>query len=340
LKDSWIVSGNKIISTSDLENSWSRFKEKLALSGDVEKVQEGKKIEMRKYLRLAASWILFFAMGSGLAWIISNNRRETSGKIIEVAAPLGSRSVIKMPDGSRIWLNAGSTLTYNENYGRETRSLNLSGEAYFEVTKDRSHPFIVNTTELVVRALGTRFNIKAYPDEKTISATLEEGEIDVRILREGKEGKEVILKPKEKIVYFKEIDTSETFTENRDENVIAGSDSQNRQTTLRKDVNVLTNVNTELYTSWKDPRWIIQGERLGSLTPMLERRFNLQIVFRNEELKEYKFSGTIENETVDQIMNALRLTAPLNYSISKDTISLTLNLDYKTEFGRIMTRRK
>jgi hypothetical protein len=73
---------------------------------------------------------------------------------------------------------------------------------------------------------------------------------------------------------------------------------------------------------------------------MLERRFNLRIVFRDEELKEYKFSGTIENETVDQIMNALRLTAPLNYSISKDTISLTLNTDYETEFGRIMTRKK
>jgi hypothetical protein len=73
---------------------------------------------------------------------------------------------------------------------------------------------------------------------------------------------------------------------------------------------------------------------------MLERRFNLQIVFRNEELKEYKFSGTIENETVDQIMNALRLTAPLDYKISRDTISLTLNADYEKEFGRIMTRKK
>ena len=88
-----------------------------------------------------------------------------------------------MPDSSQIWLNAGTTITYSEDYGQRTRTLNLNGEAYFKVAKDSLHPFIVNTQGIIVRALGTRFNVKAYPEEKTISATLEEGKIDVRILR-------------------------------------------------------------------------------------------------------------------------------------------------------------
>ena len=91
-----------------------------------------------------------------------------------------------------------------------------------------------------------------------------------------------------------------------------------------------------LYTSWKDHRWIIYREPLSTLAPMLERRFNLKIIFNDEQLKKYKFTGTIENETIDQILNALRLTAPLDYQINKDTLRLNLNLNSKEEFKRIM----
>ena len=106
-----------------------------------------------------------------------------------------------------------------------------------------------------------------------------------------------------------------------------------------KDINLLSNVRTELYTSWKDPRWIIYREPLSTLAPMLERRFDLKIIFNDEQLKKYKFTGIIENETVDQILNALKLTAPLDYQINKDTIRLSLDLKSNKEFKRIMTNK-
>lgn len=243
--------------------------------------------------------------------------------------------MIRMPDSTQIWLNAGTTITYFANYGQQNRELNLNGEAYFKVAKDSLHPFIVSAHGIVVRALGTRFNVKAYPGEKTISATLEEGKIDVKILSRTDKNERLILKPKDKLIYHKETKETEKYIESSEDNV---KPEGNRPVKV-KDVNILSNVRTELYTSWKDPRWIIDREPLSTLAPMLERRFNLKIIFDDEQLKKYKFTGTIENETVDQIMAALRLTAPLDYKINKDTLRLTLNLNSKEEFKRIMTKK-
>lgn len=340
LKDSWTLSSLKKESASGLNNSWLEFKEKLDLNVEQESKETGRRINKPNYLRLAASWLLFCALGSGLTWIISNRLKNSVGNTIEISVPLGSRNSIKLPDGTRVWLNAGTTLAYNENYGRKTRTLDLTGEAYFDVAKDKSHPFIVKTAGLVVKALGTKFNIKAYPDEKTISATLEEGKIDVSLLNRNGQTQKVVLNPNQKIIYFKKIRESEIYTESIEDKANLKSVPDKDISMKLKDASILTNVQTELFTSWKDARWIIKGEPLGTLAPMLERRYNLRIVFNEEELKKYKFSGTIENETVDQLLKAMRLTAPLDYSINKDTIILTLNKNYKDEFGKIMTHKQ
>jgi len=214
------------------------------------------------------------------------------------------------------------------------RTINLNGEAYFKVAKDSLHPFIVNTQGIVIRALGTRFNVKAYPEEKTISATLEEGKIDIKVPGLTDKNNRVLLKPNDKLIYQKETTETIKYVESAEERVIPEGD----KTIKPRDVHILTNVRTELYTSWKDPRWIIYREPLSTLVPMLERRFNMVIIFNNEQLKKYKFTGTIENETVDQIMNALRMTAPLDYQINKDTLRLTLNQNSNEEFKRIMKK--
>ncbi|HEY4788782.1 MAG TPA: DUF4974 domain-containing protein, partial [Bacteroidales bacterium] len=99
------------------------------------------------------------------------------------------------------------------------------------------------------------------------------------------------------------------------------------------------NVRTELYTSWKEERWIIEGEPLSSLVPKLERRFNMKIVFTSSDLKKYKFTGTIQNETVEQIMKAMCFTAPLNFTIVKDTITLSLNQQLKEKFTKVITQK-
>jgi transmembrane sensor len=333
LKDSWIVSGRmnrELLKQTD--ESWNKLKNKL----DQNRLRAG--FGFKKYFKLAASWLLIFGLGSSVTWWLSNRSKETittsTNGTIEVSTPLGARSMIKMPDSTLIWLNAGTRITYSQNYGQQTRTLTLNGEAYFKVAKDSLHPFIVNTEGIIVRALGTRFNVKAYHEEKTISATLEEGKVDIWIISMAGKDKGVILKPKDKLIYHKETNETEKYIESPEDKV----KSEDNHLVKPKDINLLSNVRTELYTSWKDPRWIIYREPLSTLAPMLERRFNLKIIFDDEQLKKYKFTGIIENETVDQLLNALKLTAPLDYQINKDIIRLSLDISSKEEFKRIMTR--
>jgi len=345
LKDSWILSGGKNRdSLTNTEESWNKFSQKIGNSRLNLRLGFGfinrEEVHFAKYLKLAASWLLIFGLGSAVTWWIYGRSKEritiaaNTNKTIEISTPLGARSMMKMPDNTQIWLNAGTTITYNQDYGQQTRTINLTGEAYFKVAKDSLHPFIVNTQGIVVRALGTRFNVKAYSEEKTISATLEEGKIDVRILSMSDKNERVLLKPKDKLIYHKETKVTEKYTESAEDKV---KPEANRSIKL-KDVNILSNVRTELYTSWKDTRWIIDREPLSTLAPMLERRFNLKIIFDDEQLKKYKFTSTIENETVDQILNALRMTAPIDYQINRDTIRLIMDLNSREEFKRIMTK--
>jgi ferric-dicitrate binding protein FerR (iron transport regulator) len=340
LKDSWIVSGAKKRDSLTLpDESWRKFRQKGLMPGL--KFRSEKKVYFRKYIKLAASWLFIFAMGSAATWLILGKPKEfiatseNSGKTIEITVPLGARGLMKMPDNSQIWLNAGTTITYSQNYGQKTRTLNLTGEAYFEVAKDKEHPFIVNTQGIVVRALGTRFNVKAYPDEKTISATLEEGKIDVGVFNLRGSDDRVLLKPKDKYIYHKETRVTEKYTDSAEDRV----NPEGNGPVKLKNINLISNVRTELYTSWKDARWIIDREPLVTLAPLLERRFNLKIIFDDEQLKKYKFTGAIENETVVQILNALKLTAPLEYQMKRDTIILSIDNSSKEKFRRIMTNK-
>jgi len=343
IKDTWIRSGRrKINSLTQAEESWSRLKAKLSnnsqrsVSGEI----NPGRIRILKYLKLAASWLLIFGLGSAVTWLISgrsDDKTATSGNgTIEFHTPFGAKGVILMPDSTKIWLNAGTTITYNQDYGRNDRILNLNGEAYFDVKKDSLHSFIVNTQDIAIHALGTRFNVKSYPDEKTISTTLEEGKIDVRFLSIADRKESVLLKPKDKLIYHKETSEKVKYTESAEERIIL-PDTKNKVTDL-KNIAVIPNVRTELYTSWKDPRWIIDREPLSTLVPMLERRFNLKIIFEDEQLKNFKFTGTIENETVDQLLSALKFTAPIYYTISKDTLRLSLDLNASEKFKEVMSR--
>ncbi len=343
-KNAWILSGiRNSESTGYTEESWDKLKNKLSQNrfrlGSGVGSGSREKVNFNKFLKRAASWLLIFVLGSSVTWWFTGRPKETKpdyqDRITEISTPLGARSMIKLPDSTIVWLNAGTTLTYSQDYGKQSRILNLSGEAYFKVAKDSLNPFIVNTQGIIIRALGTSFNVKSYPEEESISATLEEGRIYVHVLSMTDNNAKIMLKPKEKLIYHKETNETAKYIESTD----AQFKATHNQIFKPKDINLITNVRTELYTSWKDPRWIIYREPLSTLAPMLERRYNLKIIFNDDQIKKYKFTGIIENETVDQIFNALKMTAPLDYDITKDTIRLTLDISSKEAFKRTMNKK-
>lgn len=293
--------------------------------------------QMKRFIRIAAVFLILISLSSVTTYFVFKNRFNTSmvhqKGLISVIAPLGAKAITILPDGSKVWLNAGSQITYESEYGKKTRSLDLIGEAYFDVAKDAEHPFIVNTPELKIRALGTRFNVKAYPEEKAVFATLEEGRIDVQVVKSISRTKRVVLSPNESIVFQKETKTIERSEADEVVKNVAQEISGNRIESIKAtEIKIIKNVNTELFTSWKEERWIIENESLENLAPMLERRYNVKIVFKDADLKKFKFTGSIQNETIEQIVNALGLTAPVNYTINKDTVVLTLNKVMQKQF--------
>jgi transmembrane sensor len=151
-------------------------------------------------IRIAAVLIIIFSLGTTCFFLINNlPSSHNVAKLTTITAPIGSKSKITLSDGTNVWLNAGSTIKYNENFNKKDRSVELVGEGYFEVTKNKALPFIVNTNEIRVMALGTAFNIKAYPDEDSVETTLVSGSL---IVEGNKKGKKILLAPNQRATYF------------------------------------------------------------------------------------------------------------------------------------------
>jgi ferric-dicitrate binding protein FerR (iron transport regulator) len=256
-----------------------------------------------------------FLIGFALSWFIfkgtSGSFSETSDYHI-VSTPLGSQSTIQLPDGSRVVMNAGSQLKYPQNFNSGTRQVYLEGEAFFNIAEKR-RKFIVNTSDIAIKVYGTTFNVKAYPDEKTVETTLIEGKISVIRPDEKKKRKkkELALSPNQRLVIYKggrpeksEIIKEETKAEDKVE------------IPVRKDRLILSrNIEPEIFTSWKDGHLIIESEPMKNLAVKLQRKYNVQFHFEDDSVGAVRFSGRIEDETIEQVMAAMELASPLRYRI-------------------------
>lgn len=337
LKNAWLLAGYK---PEDHREHSEDSLDRLRILMDSNSSVVSHRSILLKYLKLAASWIIFLALGSLITYwyTAKNNGSQIAGDPgkVEVHSPLGSRSRITMPDSTLIWLNAGTTITYDKGYGTNTRAVDLEGEAYFIVKSDSRHPFIVHTSDIDIRALGTRFNVKAYTEEKSITATLEEGKIDINVPGSGFKKENILLKPNENFIYNKKSSGNAEKMQ-----ILPGDPVSPEKVSPENSVNIIiSNVKTELYTSWKDQRWIIEREPFNTLVPMLERRYNMKIIFQDPGIRDFKFTGTVENESIGELLNAIKFTAPIDYSIIKDTVRLYLDAESSEQFSRAMSGKK
>lgn len=200
----------------------------------------------------------------------------------QVHSAPGTVTRLELPDRSVVWLNSGSTLDYPSVFSGKKREVLLSGEGYFEVNSDLEHPFYVTTKEgLKVMAYGTRFNVNAYDDEPVIEAVLERGKIDVI-----NENGHVQLEPNKQAVY--NINTGQ-FT--------------------------VSQVNMDEKIGWKDGRLVFRNASLEVVLKRLSKRYNIDIVLHKKSNKDYKYRATFTTETIEQILNYLKLTAPIEWSV-------------------------
>lgn len=211
---------------------------------------------------------------------------------IETKSPFGSETRIVLPDSTIVFLAPGSSLRYPSYFTGQKREITLTGEAYFEVTKNKKQPFIVHTRHIDVRVFGTKFNVKAHDDDSNFIATLMEGSVGV--YNKNLPGSEnmVKLKPNQQAIF----------------NNVTGNI-------------LLHDVDAKLYSEWIDGRSYFENETFASIVKDIERKYNISIKIDFQELKKEKFSGIIDKrKTVYQLLDGLGQYGNFNYKVNNDTI--------------------
>lgn len=233
----------------------------------------------------------------------------------EVATRDGSRTSLLLPDGTHVWLNAGSRLTYDKSYGAQLREVNLTGEALFDVAHNPAKPFVIHTTRVDIKVLGTRFNVKSYPTDKTTETTLLRGSIEVSV--KARPDEKIILKPNEKLVIAND---DSALHRNLSQHMEKTSKANESLVDIRKPAYDASGINIE--TSWVDDRLIFQDEAFGSLAKDMQRWYGVSIRFTRPDQEEWRFTGNFRKETIQQALDALKLTAPFTYTINETQITI------------------
>lgn len=274
----------------------------------------------RLFFRLAASFILPILIGSLTYFILYRYNGTNQLGLNEINVPLGSKTTVVLGDGTKVWLNSGSKLTYPQVFSNDTREVQLIGEGYFEVTKNAAKPFIVNTSEIKIKVLGTSFNVKSYPEEGTIETTLVKGKVTISKSIEGSNENSITLIPNQRATYIKyegkliltEVEKKQLRKETRTD----------RAKKLDKKVIFSENIDTEPFTAWKDDKLVFRNDNFESLCIKLERWYGVKINILNADLKNFHYTGTVRNETVNDVFKIIKLTMPLEYSINHDVIDI------------------
>jgi transmembrane sensor len=237
----------------------------------------------------------------------------------QVAAAKGRKQKIVLPDNTQVWLNADSKLSYDDNMNNgKTRTVYLTGEAFFDVTKRPDQPFIIHTSKISIKVLGTAFNVKAYPGDKITETTLIRGMVELSV--NARPEKKIILKPNEKFALIDSTFSGRTAKANdhRADN--------NSQQMIVASVEPLVVADKEYLEeiSWVDNMLVFKNETMQELLPKLERWYDIKIELENEAVKNYHYTGVFENESVKDALDAMSLIRPFNYKINTSNNSVTI----------------
>jgi transmembrane sensor len=273
---------------------------------------------------LAIAVILFFLFKNVM--VTSETKSAKQANLSQVTTKPGSRiTQIQLSDGSIVRLNSSSSLTYDKNFGKNIREVSLIGEAFFDVTKDSSHPFIIHTNVIDIKVLGTAFNVKSYPGDQNTETSLIRGKVEVTLKNRSNE--KVYLNPNEKLV----VANNSAFVNKTSVNQPGQRDDKTDiSSKLTYAVRPLTYYPVDsaiIETSWIDNRLIFQeGEPFKDVAQKMERWYGVKIIFADEEASGIKPFGSFTNETIVQALDALHESCGINYKISGNEITISKSL--------------
>ena len=275
-----------------------------------------KKINLKWWIAAATACI---AVGGFWLYAIfrhPSNAQSPNIAANEITTRHGSKTKLLLPDSTQVWLNSGSKLVYKNNFGKTSREVELSGEAYFDVTHNAEKPFIIHTAKLDIKVLGTAFNVKCYPDDAKMETSLIRGSIEVT-LKSSQSGK-IILKPNEKLI-LNNIEKNNPLVTTQPAQV-----KQYAETLVAiEHINVIEETTHEIAeTEWVQNKLVFNREKFGDLARQIERWYDVKIHFADAQLIENELTGTFENESVDEALKFLQLTTRFHYTINKNDINI------------------
>lgn len=237
----------------------------------------------RTWSKIAAILLLPLLAGSGLLYMQLRHYLYQQDVYVEVASPAGSRTTLNLPDGSTVWLNGDSKVSYPAVFS-EDRKVKVSGEAFFRVSSDQEHPFLVSAGDIYVRATGTEFNVLAYPDEPAVSVIL-------------KKGKVAVLDARQSTLQEMEAGYRYQYDGHTQTGKYAG-------------------VNAGSYSDWIHGKLIFENATMQEVIDRMERWYGVNIEIVGKELPELHFKATFINESIEEAFKLLQSTATFNYRFS------------------------
>jgi ferric-dicitrate binding protein FerR (iron transport regulator) len=245
---------------------------------------------MLSVLSIAAGIILIL---STVTMSLVNRDQVFKKTYTENIAPRGQKSQVVLPDGTKVFLNSGSMIRYDNTFGRKYRNIDLAGEAYFEVSRHEKLPFIISTDDVSITVVGTKFNVTAYPEDNTVETIVSEGKVSVA----QKNGSSAVML------------------------------SANQKATFHKGTGLLlmNDVNSAIYSSWKEDMLIFDNENFADVIKKLERWYDVSIHVAGTDSIIDRYTLTIKSESLREVL---------------ELISLTTNIDYSIKAGDVMIRYK
>jgi len=288
-----------------------------------EREDKERRLKIRNLYSAAAVILLLVANAVLFYFFIPS---KISSGFTEVAAPLGARSQVTLADGTVVWLNAGSTIRYANNFSKKNRAVQIEGEAFFDVTHDPAHPFIVSTSSVNLTVLGTAFNLRAYRDENTVEATLVRGKVEIEKIKPLKGEQKIILKPNQKATYLKtenklfvnKVETAGPKTKATDvkheepkSEIIPSADESTEPT-----------IEVENTIAWKEGYLVFDNDPLSEIMLTLSRRYNVNFTYQNKDVLNYRFTGKFKETTLEQVLQAIMLTSPLEATVKQNHVTI------------------
>lgn len=258
------------------------------VNGKIEKISYRHKKKFLFYWQRIAAVLLLPLLIATLGIYFFQTAKTTTSPIVwqTISTPNGVRSQIQLPDGTRVWLNSGSKLTYPSSFSSVERTVKLVGEAYFDVAKNEQQPFYVELNNMGIAVTGTTFNVIHYPEEKQTEVVLTSGKVRLFERKEDKRVDIAEMNPGEKAVYEK---SSHEIT--------------------------IDQTDTEKYTSWINGYLNFRDDTMTEVVKKLNRQFNVNIEIADPEIAQYVYTATFKDETLEQILFLLQKTSPITYTM-------------------------